>query len=71
MIAKIVTKGENREEAIAKMKRALQELVIHGVETNQYFQEAILEDERFVSGDFDTDYLQASFLQHWQPSQHD
>ncbi|AZP05478.1 acetyl-CoA carboxylase biotin carboxylase subunit [Jeotgalibaca ciconiae] len=67
MIAKIITKGEDRKEAIAKMRRALQELVIHGVETNQYFQEAILEDERFVSGDFDTDYLQNTFLQTWQP----
>lgn len=67
MVAKIITKGDNRTEAIAKMQRALQELVIHGVDTNQYFQEAILRDERFINGDFDTDYLQNVFLQTWNP----
>lgn len=69
MIAKIITKGENRQEAIAKMRRALQELVIHGVDTNQEFQEAILEDPRFVDGDFDTDYLQNVFLKNWHPEE--
>lgn len=68
MVAKIVTKGENREEAIAKMKRALHELVISGIETNQEFQEAILEDEGFVTGQFDTDYLQKVFLPNWERS---
>lgn len=68
MVAKIVTKGENREEAIAKMKRALHELVISGIETNQEFQEAILEDEGFVTGQFDTDYLQKIFLPNWERS---
>lgn len=67
MIAKIVTKGEDRMEAIAKMRRALQELVIHGVDTNQEFQEAILQDERFIAGEFDTDYLQRVFLKNWHP----
>lgn len=65
MIAKIITKGENREEAIAKMQRALQELVIHGIETNASFQEAILQDEGFIKGEFDTDYLQDVFLPNW------
>ena len=69
MIAKIITKGENRQEAIAKMQRALQELVIHGVDTNQEFQEAILQDERFIKGDFDTEYLQNTFLKQWQPTE--
>lgn len=67
MIAKIITKGENREEAIAKMKRALHELVIEGVDTNREFQQAILNDDNFVYGNFDTDYLQTTFLPNWQP----
>lgn len=67
MIAKIITKGEDREEAIAKMKRALHELVIEGVDTNREFQQAILNDDNFVYGNFDTDYLQTTFLPNWQP----
>lgn len=67
MIAKIITKGEDREEAIAKMKRALHELVVEGVDTNREFQQAILNDDNFVYGNFDTDYLQTTFLPNWQP----
>lgn len=62
MIAKVIVKGENRTQAIAKMKRALDELIIEGITTNVAFQEAILEDVGFVSGEFDTDYLQTHFL---------
>ncbi|WHZ31804.1 acetyl-CoA carboxylase biotin carboxylase subunit [Desemzia incerta] len=67
MIAKIITKGANREEAIAKMKRALGELVIEGIITNQFFQEDLLNDEKFVSGEYDTSYLETDFLTHWVP----
>lgn len=67
MIAKVITKGHDRQEAIAKMKRALHELVIEGVETNIIFQKAILNDDNFVYGNYDTDYLQTSFLPKWQP----
>ncbi|TFJ74419.1 acetyl-CoA carboxylase biotin carboxylase subunit [Carnobacterium maltaromaticum] len=65
MIAKIITKGENRSEAIAKMKRALSELVIDGIVTNQFFQEDLLQDERFVNGDYDTNFLQDTYLPEW------
>jgi acetyl-CoA carboxylase biotin carboxylase subunit len=69
MIAKIITKGDNRSEAIAKMRRALQELVIEGVDTNQFFQEDILQDPNFISGDYDTEYLQNVFLKTWAPEE--
>ncbi|QTU83388.1 acetyl-CoA carboxylase biotin carboxylase subunit [Carnobacteriaceae bacterium zg-C25] len=62
MIAKVIVNGQNRQQAIAKMKRALDELAIEGITTNVSFQEAILEDEAFINGEFDTDYLQTQFL---------
>lgn len=67
MIAKIITKGADRSEAIAKMKRALGELVIEGIISNQFFQEDLLEDERFVNGEYDTSFLQDVFLKEWKP----
>ena len=58
MIAKIIVQGEDRNEAIAKMKRALDECVIEGVETNIDFLYSILEDEDFISGNFDTSFIE-------------
>ena len=62
MIAKIITKGDNREEAIAKMQRALSELVIEGINSNVEFQEILLTAPGFLDGTYDTDYLQQHFL---------
>lgn len=67
MIAKIITKGADRQEAIAKMKRALGELVIEGIITNQFFQEDLLNDAAFISGEYDTSYLETDFLKNWVP----
>lgn len=67
MIAKIIVKGADRHEAISKMKRALSELVIEGVLTNQFFQEDLLNDKQFISGKYDTSYLETDFLPHWIP----
>ena len=66
MIAKIIVKADNRELAIEKMKVALSELYIDGIDTNIEFEEALLRDEAFVSGKFDTDYLQQHFLPKYQ-----
>ena len=57
MIAKIVCHGENRAEAIARMKRALDECVIEGVNTTLEFQEAILRDPRFERAELSTRFL--------------
>lgn len=62
MIAKIIVKDDTRELAIAKMKRALHELTIEGIDTNVSFQENLLDDAMFRLGEFDTDYLQKIFL---------
>ncbi len=67
MIAKIITKGANRAEAIAKMQRALGEMVIDGIISNQFFQEDLLMDKRFVNGEYDTSFLQDVFLKEWVP----
>ncbi len=58
MIAKIIAHGQDRLEAITRMRRALQETVIEGVHTTIPFHQQVLEDERFVSGDFDTKFLE-------------
>ena len=58
MVAKLITFGQTREEAIAKMKRALGEFAVHGVETTISFHEKLMNHEVFISGDFDTKFLE-------------
>jgi acetyl-CoA carboxylase biotin carboxylase subunit len=58
MVAKLITFGDTREEAIAKMKRALGEFVIDGVDTTILFHEKLMNHEVFISGDFDTKFLE-------------
>lgn len=57
MIIKIIAYGINRNEAIAKMKRALEELVIEGVETNRDFLFDIIKNPNFIRGEFDTSFI--------------
>ncbi len=59
MIAKIICHGPTRSEAIARMKRALEECVIDGVHTTLVFQQAILRDAKFLSADFSTRFLES------------
>lgn len=61
MIAKVIAKGKNRNEAILKLKTALQETVCSGFTTNKNFLIAILENEDFQKGDFDTHFLDKKF----------
>ncbi|QJA08495.1 acetyl-CoA carboxylase biotin carboxylase subunit [Romboutsia sp. CE17] len=57
MIGKLITYGDNRENAIIKMKRALDEFAIGGVTTNIDFQYEILEHEDFVNGNYTTSFI--------------
>lgn len=57
MIAKLIVHGKNREEAIMKMKRALGEFVIDGIENNIDFQFEILNDPDFNAGKYNTGFL--------------
>ena len=58
MIAKIIVHGATRNEAIAKMKRALEELVIDGVNTNRDFLFDIIRNPNFIRGNFDTSFIE-------------
>ncbi len=57
MIAKVIVKGRNREEAITKMKVALSELLIEGIQTNIDFQLNLLRNPCFESGEYDIGFL--------------
>ena len=57
MIGKLIVYGVTREEAISKMKRALSEFIIEGIDTNIDFQYTILNNERFQSGNYDTGFI--------------
>ena len=61
MIAKLIVHGKDRDEAIAKMKRALDECVIDGIDTNIDFLYKILENKNFQSGNFDTSFIKKEF----------
>ena len=62
MIAKILVLGANRNEAISKMKRALEELVIEGVDTNQDFIYSIITNHNFIRGNYDTSFIEKEIL---------
>lgn len=57
MLAKVITYGETREEAVETMKRALGEMVVEGVDTNIAFQYELLHTKAFEEGSFDTCFI--------------
>lgn len=61
MLMKLIVHGKDRTEAIAKMRSALGELIIEGIETNVDFQFDILSHEAYQSGDIDTDFIPKYF----------
>ena len=76
MIGKLITHGVDRQDAIRKMRAALNAFVIRGVSSNIPFQSALLAQPRFVAGDFNTGFIaeqypkgfSASAVVHEQPS---
>jgi acetyl-CoA carboxylase, biotin carboxylase subunit len=58
MIAKLIVSAQTREEAIVRMKRALQEFVIEGVKTTIPFHIKLMDDARFKSGKFTTAFME-------------
>ena len=58
MLMKLITHGRTRAEAAARMKRALQELIIEGCTTTASFHEALLRHPDFMKGDFSTGFLE-------------
>lgn len=59
MIAKLIVSGQDRQEAITRMKRALSEMVIEGVKTTIPFHLKLMDDEQFKSGNFTTKFLES------------
>ncbi len=59
MIAKLIVSGQTREEVLVRMKRALEEFVIEGINTTIPFHIKLMDDEGFKSGDFTTKYLES------------
>jgi acetyl-CoA carboxylase biotin carboxylase subunit len=57
MIAKLIAYGKTREQTIRKMRRALDEFVVEGVQTTIPFHRQLMDDERFKEGTFDTRFL--------------
>ena len=57
MIGKLITVAQTREEAILKMKRALDEYIIEGVKTTIPFHLKLMDDEKFNEGDFTTAFM--------------
>lgn len=61
MIAKLITYGRDRHEALSKMRRALAEFIIEGIDTNIEFLFQILNNENFINGQIDTSFLSKEF----------
>ena len=71
MIAKVIYLGQDRHEAIEKVKRLLSEMLITGVKTNQSFYLDILKDKNFLDGKVTTEYLEQNFLPKWKEEHKD
>ncbi|GMU96154.1 acetyl-CoA carboxylase biotin carboxylase subunit [Ignavibacterium album] len=58
LIAKLIVWAKDRPQALARAKRALEEFIIEGIKTTIPFHLQVLQDERFISGNFDTGFLE-------------
>jgi len=61
MIAKLIVSGKNRTEAIARMKRALEEFVVEGIKTTIPYHIQLMDHPGFIKGEFTTDFLEKEF----------
>ena len=61
MISKLICYGETRGEAVLRMRRALEEYRIMGVKTNIPFHQLMLDSHRFLTGNFDTSFVEQRF----------
>jgi acetyl-CoA carboxylase biotin carboxylase subunit len=65
MIGKLIVKADDRETAMRKIQRVVDETVVRGVATSRNFQKALLADPQVQRGEFDTRYLETEFLPRW------
>jgi len=61
MLAKLIAYGQDRNEALAKMRRALSEFIIEGIDTNIGFLFNIINHDRFIGGEYDTAFIAKEF----------
>jgi acetyl-CoA/propionyl-CoA carboxylase biotin carboxyl carrier protein len=64
LVAKLIVWAATRDEAIARMRRALGEYEVYGIKTTIPFHKRVMEDENFKLGDFDTSYIDQRRLDH-------
>ncbi|MBQ2938661.1 MAG: acetyl-CoA carboxylase biotin carboxylase subunit [Clostridia bacterium] len=62
MMAKVIVHGKDRNESISKMKSALGEFVVDGIDTNIDFLYKILENENFINNNYDTSFISKEFF---------
>ena len=65
LLAKLICWGQDRDEAIARLRRALDEYVIAGVRTTIPFAQWLMRHPRFLAGDFSTDFI----AEEWRPEE--
>ncbi len=70
LLAKVIVRAENRADAIARMKNALDDFIVHGVTTNIDFMRAVLETDDFQQGKVSTRWAENQ-LSDWTPAQAD
>lgn len=58
MVGKLIVHGRNREEAIARLKRAIEETIIEGIETTLPLHHWIIQEDDFISGDYNIHWLE-------------
>jgi acetyl-CoA carboxylase, biotin carboxylase subunit len=64
LIAKLIAYGANREEAIARMERALSQFVVQGIQTSIPLHQAVFADPEFRAGQFDTGFMERFLNRH-------
>jgi len=62
MIAKLIVKAQNREQALIRCRRALSEFIVDGIKTTIPFSEKILNNKEFVEGKYDTGFVERAFF---------
>lgn len=61
MLAKVIARGKNRKEALARMRRALHEFDIQGIITTVDFHRKVLDNKKFIKGNVDTHFIDEEF----------
>jgi acetyl-CoA carboxylase biotin carboxylase subunit len=61
LIAKLIVHGRDRAEAMARMRRALDEFLIEGIKTTVPFHRRVLDHEDFIRGEYNTRFIEKMF----------